>query len=118
MKKKLLVQHLILLLALIVFILVLYVTGIGCPFRAVTGIPCPGCGLSRAFCSAAAMRIKDAFFYHPLFLLAPFYLFAAIHYETPIFPRELHLATKWFLIISTFLFIAVYLYRLSFHMIP
>jgi hypothetical protein len=44
----------------------LYVA-IGCPFRLLTGIPCPGCGMTRAFLSAFQLDFRSAFLYHPLF---------------------------------------------------
>jgi hypothetical protein len=31
-----------------------------CAFRAATGLPCPGCGMTRAFCALAQGRIHDA----------------------------------------------------------
>jgi hypothetical protein len=44
---------------------------IGCPIRFVTGISCPGCGMTRAVLSVLHFNFKDAFYYHPLFFLAP-----------------------------------------------
>lgn len=44
-----------------------------CPFRAVTGIPCPGCGMTRAFCALGHGDLPGAFGYNAL---APF-VFAA-----------------------------------------
>ena len=37
-----------------------------CPFRAVTGLPCPGCGMTRAFCSIGHGDIAAAFSYNAL----------------------------------------------------
>jgi Protein of unknown function (DUF2752) len=37
-----------------------------CPFRRVTGLPCPACGLSRSWQSAAHLRLRDSLDYHPL----------------------------------------------------
>ncbi len=37
-----------------------------CPFRRLTGLPCPACGLSRSWQSAAHLRIWDSLDYHPL----------------------------------------------------
>lgn len=51
--------------------LVLYVTGIGCPFRALTGIPCPGCGMTRAWLAAFGLDWRAALAYHPLFWMVP-----------------------------------------------
>jgi hypothetical protein len=41
----------------------------GCPFLLVTGIPCPGCGMTRAILSALRFDFTAAFGYHPLFPL-------------------------------------------------
>jgi hypothetical protein len=51
-----------------------------CPFRLLTGISCPGCGLTRAFCEISRGHIFDSFVCHPLGWLVYFYglLFAAI----------------------------------------
>ena len=38
-----------------------------CPFKYLTGLDCPGCGLTRAFFSALRFDFKAAFNYHPLF---------------------------------------------------
>lgn len=42
-----------------------------CPFRLMTGLPCPTCGLTRAFCFLAHGRIVESLQYHwlggPLF---------------------------------------------------
>lgn len=40
-----------------------------CPLALVTGIPCAGCGLTRAFCFAAHGRFREAFGYHALWPL-------------------------------------------------
>lgn len=36
-----------------------------CPFRRLTGLPCPACGLSRSWQSAAHLRLRDSVGYHP-----------------------------------------------------
>lgn len=35
-----------------------------CPFRLLTGLPCPGCGLTRSFCAMAQGQWGDAIAYH------------------------------------------------------
>ncbi|MDY6863391.1 MAG: DUF2752 domain-containing protein [Thermodesulfobacteriota bacterium] len=46
-----------------------------CPFKTLTGIPCPGCGMGRAFLSLAGFQICDAFKFHPFsFFLLSFFL--------------------------------------------
>ena len=37
-----------------------------CPFRRATGLPCPGCGLTRALVCVAHGRIGESLAYHPL----------------------------------------------------
>lgn len=40
-----------------------------CPFKMIFGTDCPGCGMTRAFISALHLNFKEAFNFHPLFLL-------------------------------------------------
>ncbi|RYX83228.1 DUF2752 domain-containing protein [bacterium] len=37
-----------------------------CPFFNMTGMPCPGCGLTRSFVSLAHAHVREAFLWHPL----------------------------------------------------
>jgi hypothetical protein len=46
-----------------------------CPFRAVTGLPCPGCGMTRAFCAIGHGDFAGAFGFN---VLAPFVFAAAL----------------------------------------
>lgn len=39
-----------------------------CTFRGLTGLPCPGCGLTRGFCAAAHGRFAQATAFHPFSL--------------------------------------------------
>jgi hypothetical protein len=59
------------LFVIILFYVFLKFIGINttCYFKSITGIPCPGCGLTRAYLSLMHENIKKAFFYHPLFIL-------------------------------------------------
>ncbi|HJV49192.1 MAG TPA: DUF2752 domain-containing protein [Geothrix sp.] len=36
-----------------------------CAFHALTGLPCPGCGLTRAFVALAHGRLREAWTLHP-----------------------------------------------------
>lgn len=51
--------------------LLMFALGITCPIKFLTGVSCPGCGLTRACVSALCLRFADAFAYHPLFWLVP-----------------------------------------------
>jgi cytochrome bd-type quinol oxidase subunit 2 len=45
-------------------------TGTACWFRLAIGLPCPGCGLTRSFAALLHGAFREAFFWHPLPLLA------------------------------------------------
>lgn len=52
-----------------VFYLLLQCAGITCPIKFVTGVSCPGCGMSRAWFSLLRLDFFAAYAYHPLFWL-------------------------------------------------
>ena len=48
-----------------------------CPLASVLGVPCPGCGLTRATLALAHGDLKHALALHPLvFVLAPLFIWA------------------------------------------
>ncbi len=42
---------------------------LGCPMRLLTGLPCPGCGMTRAWLSVLRLDFAAAFAFHPLWPL-------------------------------------------------
>ena len=42
-----------------------------CVLRSITGVICPGCGMSRAWLALLQLDLKSAFFYHPMFWCVP-----------------------------------------------
>ncbi len=83
-----------------------------CVFRSTIGIPCPGCGLSRAFVYLLQGQWRQALLYHPLFWLVPpvFLTWAGL---SLFMPEKMN--SGWFnrvLIVIGMLFIAVYIYRM------
>ncbi len=42
-----------------------------CPIRAVTGVICPSCGMSRAWLAALRLDLGAAFSHHPMFWIVP-----------------------------------------------
>ena len=58
-------------LACAVLLILFILLDLGCPIRAVFGIPCPGCGMTRAWLNFFRLDFGGAFAMHPLFLLAP-----------------------------------------------
>ena len=55
--------------------LLMFALGITCPIKFLTGISCPGCGLTRAWTRALMLDPLGALAYHPLFWLAPIAVF-------------------------------------------
>ncbi len=55
-------------------ILFLYYSGIGCVWRHLFGITCPGCGMTRAYISLLKGDISAAFGYHFMFWSVPILL--------------------------------------------
>lgn len=52
-------------------LLYLFFTTIGCPIKYVTGVCCPGCGMSRALYYLITLDFKNAFYMHPFIFLMP-----------------------------------------------
>ncbi|MCI5587170.1 MAG: DUF2752 domain-containing protein [Lachnospiraceae bacterium] len=98
------------LIIIVIYALILRITGIGCPIRFLTGISCMGCGMSRAVISLMRFQFKEAFNYHPLVYILPL-LIVLIVCEDKIFMVDKNLTKKiWRIIIISFF--AVYLIRL------
>jgi hypothetical protein len=53
-----------------------------CIFYNITGVPCPGCGMTRSFMSLLKLDFKSSFNYHPLFPLVFFLPFLIIRKNT------------------------------------
>ena len=70
-RKKALIDGLILIFWLVTGALLLHITGIGCPFRWLTGIPCAGCGMSRALVLLLTGKLRAALSMHPMVLFLP-----------------------------------------------
>lgn len=96
------------------FLIVLAVYGLlaaaghGCPIRYVTGIPCPGCGLSRAYIALLHLNIREAFSYHPMFWAIPVLFLACLRYE-----RTRGAWAMALIILLGLGFIVLYVYRIS-----
>ena len=50
---------------------VLYFSPVSCFFLELTGMKCPGCGMSRALIAAAKLRFAEAWGYHKMFWSVP-----------------------------------------------
>jgi len=56
-------------------------TGTSCAFKSFIGVPCPGCGLTRAYMSLFRLDIRGAFVWHPMFWAVPVFIAAWIWRE-------------------------------------
>ncbi|NLL72311.1 MAG: DUF2752 domain-containing protein [Clostridiales bacterium] len=87
--------------------LILNIFGMGCPIRYITGITCPGCGMTRAILSALRLDFSSALYFHPLFFLVPFmFLIYLFGYKLKI------QYVKVFWTAITIIFFGTYLFRL------
>ena len=83
--------------------------GVGCPIRAITGIPCAGCGMTRSVISLIKLDLEAALYYHPLIVLMPFIPVLLTVKKGPLAIKKLR-TVLWIIIIGAF--IVVYLFRL------
>lgn len=82
-----------------------------CVFYNLTGIPCPSCGMTRAYMSFFGGRFREAFSYHPLFWTVPLIPLCLI--ETKRFSLSKKTVNAIFISMAV-LFIAVWAARLIF----
>ena len=74
LKKKELLSAAASILAVALLYLFFHLVGIGCPIHFLTGVSCPGCGMTRAVISVLRLHFAEAYHYHPLVYLLPFAL--------------------------------------------
>lgn len=74
-----------------------------CYFKATLGIPCPGCGLTRAFLSLLEGDPASAFFYHPLFFMAPLVAIVVIFKDVASIKKLYRSQLFWWGLVALFL---------------
>ena len=82
----------------------------GCPIRLLTGISCPGCGMTRALFALLSLDFPLALEMHPLVLLLP--VAAAIYFFRRLIPKK---ALRLIYTFSFILLITVYIVRMTQH---
>lgn len=65
MNKRLFLRH------LLIFAVVCVLLPVGCPVYRIFGIPCPCCGVTRAWLRCLSGDVRGAFAYNAFFLLIP-----------------------------------------------
>lgn len=86
-----------------------------CPIRLTLGVPCPGCGITRAFIEVFKGNILEANKYHPFWLpiIFLFVAFVIIRYFTKEDKqKKLYKALEIAVIVVGLLMIAFYIYRM------
>lgn len=100
-------EVIVLLAAVGMVLLFLSVTHIGCPIKWVTGVSCPGCGMTRALWSAVRFRFGEAFRFHPLVWMVPLFFPLYLFWER--IPGKVRKGVLWVIILA---FLLTYLIRL------
>ena len=91
-----------------------YLPGISCPFRQITGVPCPTCFLTRSTCLALQGDLEDSFKMH---IFGPFVaLFLIIWSIKSIKTKRIFpfLITERFLLIFLFSLVSYWILRMFF----
>lgn len=78
-----------------------------CVFKELIGIPCPGCGITRALLSLILLDFKSAFEYNPMIYC---YIISVVIYV--VLKNKSERTLDWLLWFNVALSIVVWLYRL------
>ena len=102
------------LIALAALALLFAVTlGWNCPVQHFTGIPCPGCGLSRAAVALLRLDFDTAFRYHPMVYILPPVILYALFGKKPLLGSKTR--ERVLLCGVMALWTAIWIYRLVVH---
>lgn len=85
--------------------------GSACPAYLIFGIPCPGCGMTRAWISLFSGDITKAFYFHPAFLAAAIIAVCVILSEIKPKFKKSKVITAIYLVLCV-AFLATYIYRM------
>lgn len=112
---KFIKKYWIILLILSLYILITYLLGVcNCILKLITGIPCPGCGMTRACISILRFDFVQAFKYNPLVFILPFIAWVIIFNERPIINKIYKNNIFWIvvllLVVSTYILRFIFVY--------
>ncbi|WP_425353929.1 DUF2752 domain-containing protein [Anaerofustis butyriciformans] len=118
MKKKNIKKYILILTVIALYAFIINITKINCPIRYILGLPCPFCGTTRALISFLNGNIKQAFYYHPLFILSIPFLILLITSNEKYFFKMNRKTRTCILSFIAILYIAIYIIRMIFFYIP
>lgn len=102
MKTYFRLEKILVLIGMAVSLLLAYLFQIPCGFRMLFGIPCPTCGMTRAYIALLHADIPTAFDCHSLFWAVPI-LFLYFLFDGHLFPKKTLNLTVFFTVLSLFL---------------
>ena len=101
-------ELLVIFCCLAAYCIIATIADLSCIIKSLTGISCPGCGMTRSTLALFRLDLTAAWHYHPLV----FYLFIAVPVMIYLYLRDKDVFSKRLLIFSAVLMLAVYLYRM------
>ena len=82
-----------------ILVVIFYISDIKCLFKYTIGVPCPGCGLTRAWLSFLKMDFDAAFKWHPLFWIVPVFIIIAVFMKGEVFKNKTANTVLWLLML-------------------
>ena len=94
--------------AVLVLCLLRFALGLPCPIKYLTGISCPGCGMTRALWSLVTLDLSAAMHYHPACFFLPVFAALLILFKV----KRMKKATTILLTVFVTLMLGIYVWRL------
>jgi hypothetical protein len=90
------------------YCVIAYALSLPCPINYVSGISCPGCGMTRAVISLCKLDLARAFYYHPMV----FFIIPAVPCYLVLKSKGKVGACRALAVVFALLMIGVYLFRI------
>lgn len=97
--------------ALVLFAFIIMGNDQLCIIHNITGLPCPGCGMTRAYLALLRGDLAGAFYYHPLFWMVPFGAVVLIFHKYNSWLQKIYLSERFWIVI-TVIVLVVYVIRM------
>lgn len=108
-KDKVFLTHVIILSVVATYYIVMNALDITCPIRALSGYPCPACGMSRALISLFFLDFSGYAYYNLMAIPVVIGVLVAIHFGKR---KEMRVFTEVYLVVVAIINIAYYVIRL------